>query len=496
MKKTLIAIILLTLVCVTGCGSSSDTNASKETQENEWIEILINQERRVAAEWEPAVGVVVSWKLNVPHTLLQAIAKNDTIYLMVDNEDEKAVARESINAWGISESKVKYYVTQQGGSYWNSRDWASFSVFNKSGDFEFYDGRYYYPFANLDNEILFWQGRDQEENFAADDAASEVIAKDMGFKRTDLDISLTGGNMFFDGLGKLFTTEVYTKENEELGHPKDDMLAILKDHLGVTKHHEVKNYEELGIQHIDVLMMMLDQERFLVKRVPSGHSSYQRIEDIVKSLSTLTNSFGRPYEVLRIDTPQYDEDSLANYTNSLILNKHIYVPLFNIPGDEAALNTWRKVMPGYEVLGFQYTDLELENGWSFTDALHCRTKQIHDPEMLHMVHKHIDKATVPADSFEILVYIRDYSNTGLASNDLNLFWRLQGEYRWTKESLDLTTESRTYQAYIKGPSVGQTVEYYLTAADNSGRSGTLPIIAPTNLYSFYIDDNSTIDELK
>jgi agmatine/peptidylarginine deiminase len=460
----------------------------KPATDKDWLDTLLEQDSRVAAEWEPAIGVVISWRLHVPHTLLQAIAKDSDIYLMVESEVEKAEAQEKITAWGIPESRVKYYIQPQGYSAVNSRDWASFSTFNADGDFRFFDGEYIYPIADINNRITDWEGDEADP----EGTAFAAIAKDLGLPRTDLGISLTGGNMFFDGLGTLFATELYTKENEEFGYSLKSLQTILKDSFSVNRYIEVSNYEASGIQHIDVLLMMLDQERLLVKRVPENHPSYERIEEIVKSLKTLSNPFARPYEILRIDTPvyEYKGEHLANYTNALILNKNVYVPLFDIPGDKEALATWRAAMPGYKVTGFEYTDEYLEYGWSYTDALHCRTKQIHDPEMLHMVHKHLNRIVVPANSYEITAYIRDYSEAGLASQATKVMWRLQGSDNWSEVTLNKTGREYIYIGHISGPFTGQTVEYYISATDNSGKSGTLPITAPVNLYKFYIGGSS------
>ena len=71
------------------------------------------------------------------------------------------------------------------------------------------------------------------------------------------------------------------------------------------------------------------------------HPAYPPIERAVCELSRLSNVDGRPYQLLRIDTPRDYHDKLANYTNSLIVNRTIFVPLFGIPADAAALDTWR-----------------------------------------------------------------------------------------------------------------------------------------------------------
>ena len=91
-------------------------------------------------------------------------------------------------------------------------------------------------------------------------------------------------------------------------------------------------------------------------------------------MSALQTPQGGAYEILRIDTPNYAKGMAAPYTNSLIFNDKILVPLMGIPGDAAAMETWQAAMPGHRVYGFQ-TDT-FNRPWRYTDALHCRTRSI------------------------------------------------------------------------------------------------------------------------
>ena len=126
--------------------------------------------------------------------------------------------------------------------------------------------------------------------------------------------------------------------------------------------------------HIDCFLKLLSPNRLLVKRLEVNHPDYERVERIVHAISGLEAPGGGAYQILRIDTPNYAEGRAAPYTNALILNNKIFVPLMGIPGDEAALETWIAAMPQHEVFGFQ-ADKGMRP-WRFTDALHCRTKSL------------------------------------------------------------------------------------------------------------------------
>jgi hypothetical protein len=178
---------------------------------------------------------------------------------------------------------------------------------------------------------------------------------------------------------------------------------------------------------------------------------------------------------------------MANYTNALIVNRKIYVPLFGIPADPAALATWRAAMPGYEVIGVTY------EGWSYTDALHCRVRGIWDPHMLYLAHRRVDACVPWASRFTLNVHVRDYGGAGLLGDQLYVAWRGHGSPAWRKIRLQpaeqahgfrATIDAHAFRATIDGVRPGQTVEYYFSAASRSGRRETLPRTAPQGYYTF------------
>jgi hypothetical protein len=331
-------------------------------------------------------------------------------------------------------------------------------------------------------------------DYRPDDDAPAAVAKVLSLPRTELSVAVTGGNLLFDGQGTAFATQIIVDENAATGAPKEKFLRTLRDELGVTRLHVLPNFEShgyegwgFGIQHIDCLLKLLDEERILVRRAPKDHPDFEHIEAAVGHLTKLKSPYGRPYTLLRIDTPRYRKDYLANYTNSLILNRKVYVPLFGIPADKQALETWRTALPGYEVLGFEFD--HDEDGWSYTDSLHCRTRAIWDQKMLHMTHPRVAATRAATDKQPIEVHIRDYSGAGLLEEKLELVWRTEGDPKWTRVRLEPVAQAATrFGAAIEGLRPGQVVEYYLVAASRSGRQESLPRTAPKGYYSFKVTE--------
>jgi hypothetical protein len=138
-------------------------------------------------------------------------------------------------------------------------------------------------------------------------------------------------------------------------------------------------------------------------------------------------------------------------------------------------------MPGYEVVGFEWGD------WYYYDALHCRTMGIFDRHMLRMVHNPLSGNVIFFEEPQISVYIDDRSDAGLNPEQLLLHWREAGSSDWNTEILEPTMHPDTFAAFIPDAATGTTYEYYLHAADSSGRSERLPRTAPATYYSFFLE---------
>jgi hypothetical protein len=106
--------------------------------------------------------------------------------------------------------------------------------------------------------------------------------------------------------------------------------------------------------------------------------------------------------------------------------------------------------------------------------------------MLHMTHRRIDEVAAPAEAYPIELQIRDYSWAGLVHDSLELSWRLRGDDGWQVIPLVASPDPEIFAASIPGAASGQTVEYFLSAADHSGRRESLPRTAPEGYYSFTV----------
>jgi len=498
--KSLLPMTIIYLLFMIGCRESSDvTNTQEETS---------TYPTRMAAEWEPAIGVLIAWPLGIPHKLVIELAHDTRLVTMVPDENAREEAEHWYAKWGIDLENVQFVVAPQGeDSYW-LRDWGPHAVFDQ-GTMKLADGQYpnSTPFSGpaCDAELGFIFTKKDEETGAdivipttEEDLAPRHIGEALSFEVVELPFVFTGGNVLTDGRGTTFSTCIIVNENEYMGLGKNEFLEKANTLLGIENYHILSNFEAEGIQHIDCFMKILNEERLFVTRPPKNHELFPVYEDIVqKELSTLKNCFGRPYEILRLDTDVYEGDLLAAYSNSLILNQTVYVPLFSIPQDSIALRQWRDAMPGYTVKGFEYIlDKEpllterVRNlysgkiGWTFGDALHCRTRAVWDPDMLYISVDRVPQMSDNQDSSIVYAQIIDYSSKGLFEKDLKLFWKPQGSDSWTASHLRKTKDAHMYSAAIPTLEPGQAVAYYVAASSYSGRQEFMPRVGPSSPYFF------------
>jgi len=330
------------------------------------------------AEWEPALGALVHWPLHVPEDLVREIAEDDILFV-VTAPDDVAEVRRSLEALGIRPESMR--VIASGAESWYPRDYGPHQIFDGEGRFGILD-QVFAGWPLFEQEGEPWKIDEPDVTFRArgdDDGVEWDIAAALGVPVWRMPAFLTGGNFLVDGRGTAFCSDAQVDENLAI-HDEESFRDVLRTYVGVERLVVMPNTERWGIQHIDCWLKVLDPERLLVKRVTADHPEHERLERNVEALSALTTSSGGRFEIVRIDCPPIDrkamddEDSpTAAYTNSLILNRKVLVPLYGVEGDAAALETWRGAMPGYEVIGFEYDD------WQTFDALHCRTRAVFDP---------------------------------------------------------------------------------------------------------------------
>ncbi len=404
---------------------------------------------RNPAEFERMLGVIVRYPFGNPDDVLAEYAEDDTLWVIVADEDEEPLAASYLTTAGVDMSHVKY-IYGRTNSIW-TRDYGPWFIASETGEQGIVDHDYNRP-------RVF------------DDKIPEVIGTAWSIPVYGMDLVSTGGNIMSDGLGVAMSSELILNENTGLTEAQID--SLIQAYVGIHTYLKLPYIEEVGIHHIDCWAKLLDPGRILVREVPPSHDAYDEIEANVAYFESLTSSWGKPYEILRIYTPN-DEP----YINAFVLNGKMLVPTFGTEWDDDALATYEAALPGYEVVGF-------DGPWLSDDALHCRAIGVTDPGMLYIDHMPLGDITEPADSYRVEAEISDYSGAGLMTDALFVYWKADAAPDFTAILMTEASRGGAYYADIPGQSEGTVISYYVDASDHSGRQETHPWVAPANYHAF------------
>jgi agmatine deiminase len=410
---------------------------------------------RRCAQWEPVTGVLIRFYngFGLPVDLIREYAEDLTVYILCIS-GQQASCSDYLETNGVNMANVAF-MNISTNSMW-TRDYGPQGVF-ADGEWSIVDHIYNRP-RPLDDDVN-WQ-----------------LGTEWGCSVYGTELVHTGGNFLYDGHGTGFSTDLVWDENPGMTHA--EIAQWMEDYLGIAHYVVLPDISSTGIHHIDCWMKVLNEETILVKEVGPTHPDYDELEANVATLQTLTNCYGRPYSIVRVYCGSLGGGStVAAYTNSMIVNNKVFVPLFSISTDAAAIATYEAAMPGYEVLGYT-------GSWYSDDAIHCRTMELHDRYMLMVDTNPLQGREYNTGAYGVTAFIDDRSETGLVGDSLLVYWRLEGSPGFNPVVMQATAHPDSYYAEIPIQADSVEIEYYVFAKDNSGRRSTRPVIAPDAVYTF------------
>ena len=336
---------------------------------------------RSVAEYEPMQGVLIRYPFGISTSLIREMAEDVVIYCLVSSGLQNS-AYNSMNNAGVNMNNVEF-ITGSTNSYW-TRDYGPWWVVDGDGVYSIVDFTYNRPRP-------------------ADNQAPLKVANHMGVPYYSADFVATGGNYMTDGTGISAATHIAYTENNECNTNNQSSVPlppctyvddIINDYYGIDTFHVVADPNGEYIDHIDCWGKYLSPSKVLIRSVPTSNSQYQEIEEVANYFASTLTSDGIPWQVYRVYTP-----SNQPYTNSLILNDKVFVPMMNSGWDDDAIEVYQEAMPGYEILGFT-------GSWESTDALHCRVKGI--PDISYVPYESGDVNTDETVNIQDVVLIINY----------------------------------------------------------------------------------------
>ena len=416
---------------------------------------------RFVAEFEPMQGVMIRYPLGIPTSLVAQLANNCRVYCIVSSSYQSQ-AQSSFQGAGVNMSNVTF-VNAASDSYW-VRDYGPWYIFEDRNP------------AIVDN--IYNRPRPNDDNM------SQVFATFWGIPMYGMRLEHTGGNMMEDGRGHGVSDDLVFQENQQdYGINEATVRQRMNDYLGINPYHVTIDPQGDYIAHVDCWGKYLAPDKILIARLPQSNPRYQYYEQVAEYFETTDCCWGYPYRVYRVDEP--GGNTLAPYTNSLILNKTVYVPLgTNTTYNNQAIATYQEAMPGYNIVGVTNNGY---SGWENTDALHCRTRGVMDFNMLFVDHRNVlfgEQAW--QDSIPVVSKFIAYSNANLKQDSLLVYYSIDGGAYQTAH-MTATGNPDEYVGYIKGYQGESSIDYYVFGADQSGHRYTQPVFANLDPHHFTME---------
>ncbi len=403
---------------------------------------------RNVAEFERSEGVLVRYPLGIPLALVAALSEHVRVVTLVASAAQQAQAASAFQSAGVAMERVDFLVAPTE-SIW-TRDYGPFWVATGERRIAAVDFVYNRPRPN-------------------DDAVPVALGAHLGVPVYAMPLVHTGGNYMAAGRGTSASTDLVWEEN---GGDEGLVRERMRDYVGASAYVVTPDPQQSYLKHIDTWAKFLAPDLVLIARVPPGHPRFADHEAVVAHYAAQTSAYGTPYRIVRVDTPAGEP-----YTNALVVNERVYVPVVGSSGDAAALDVYRDAMPGYDVRG-------VAGSWLSTDALHCRVKEIPDRGMLAVLHTPLPAEGASGSALALSAEIVPHSGQPLLADRLFLIYRAGAA---AADTLALAPAGGdTFTATLPPLAPGTEVAYYLAASDASGRTEHAPLVGPAGPYRFRV----------
>ena len=426
---------------------------------------------RGMAEWEELQGVIVTWRTfyAILKDVIDYAQEEGIVYIICS--DSNSVKNYLINS-GVPLYNLKYLITPSN-SIW-VRDYGPWTAYTDYADtLNIIDWIYNRP-RPLDDVIpVFF--------------ANYINAPIYQTTTFPYDLIHTGGNLFIDGHGTAFSSNLILDENPTKTEVEID--TIMNKFLGIDEYIKMTDLPYDEIHHIDMHMKLLDEETLLVGEYPPGVADGPQIEaNLQYILQNFQSCFGRPYKVIRIPMPpdalgRYPDTGgdYRTYTNSMIINKTVIIPTYEYQYDTTAYRIYHEAMPGYNIVGINSNSII-----PYLGAIHCIVKEVGAFDPIFISHAKMEPLVTATDSIKIEAVLK--TNSGIAN--ASVFWTADTTTGFESLPMEIASED-TFAAYIPQQINGTEIFYYISATSNIGKTITKPITAPEGFYSFVVENNVT-----
>jgi len=309
------------------------------------------------AEFDSVTGVIFAWEAypTLLTNLIKEVAEDDTAWVVVDNTSEQNSVSNTLSNANVNMDRVVFQVIETN-SVW-VRDYGPWWIIEPENSLAIIDLVYNRPRP-------------------LDDTYPESAAGYFGINYYGLGLIEAGGNMLLDGQGAVIVSNVIFDGSQGFDPTltQDQLEQYFLDYFGVHKVIVTPHLINDGTGHIDMFVKLINDSTIIVGEYENQSAGYPGNYDIcnqvASQLANETNGAGRPFNIVRMPMPSYNNGITYTYINSLIVNNKVLVPIYGIStefaNDDSVLALYETIMPGVEAVGFDCNQIIPANG-----AIHC-----------------------------------------------------------------------------------------------------------------------------
>ena len=412
------------------------------------------------AEFQPMSGVMIAYPLGIPVALVRELSQIIPVKVLVNNNFDQTEAQNYFSSNQVNMTNIEFWVIYHD-SYW-VRDYGPWFIIDGQDSLAVVD---------------FTYNRPARPN---DDASMIQVANNLSLTRYDMPMVHTGGNYMVDGYGTAASTMLVEQENPS--ETTSSLQQIAHDYLGIDNYIFTIDPPGDYIAHIDCWGKFLAVDKVLIGQVSPSNPHYNNYESVAQLFANTVTPWGNHYQVFRVPM-NLNAYRATPYTNSLIVNDHVFVPITGNTHDQEAIAVYQQAMPGYTIVPIMQSEY---TPWESTDALHCRTHELADKGMLYLKHYPLLGFQSLSEEMNVTATIKALSGSNLVTDSLLIFYRINdGEWQ-SSPLIELNANEYGFDFATLNLQNNDEVRYYLFAKDESGRREKHPYIGAADPHVFMI----------
>lgn len=345
------------------------------------------------AEWEPHEGTWLQWPQDKVYrgyelkleriwlNMVEALHDHENVHLIVSSERQRDHVAAQLTYHSIGDKNVDFSIIPTN-DVW-ARDNGPIFVIDDDGQVAITD----------------WVFNGWGERFAyeLDDKVPSTIGANLDLPVFQVSMVLEGGAVEVNGAGTFMATRTSIIDPyRNPGKSRVDIEAILSHYLGVRHfiwltgagRGECDKWGDETDSHIDIVARFADESTVLYNCTNNlSDPRYKMLSKAYEELQAATTASGKPLTLVSLPLPEVHQTSNmtewrkgtltdAAYSNYLIGNNVVLVPIYGHANDDRALKIIAEHFPGREVIGIEVLAL-IEHG----GAIGCVTQPQPKPKM-------------------------------------------------------------------------------------------------------------------